>query len=356
MALAVGREALRTEGDVLVEPHPAAEDGGLADHDAGAVVDETAFADLRAGVDVDAGVGMREFSDHAGDQRHTEPVELMRQPVADQRMQPGVAEQHLVDAARRGVALEGGGHVAVQQLAHRGQPARKGADQGGGGTLQRRLGTAQPGIEAQLQQHLLPQPGQRYAQGVADVMVFALGLQVRWAQPHREQRAGELLHHAGQQLAGRQLAAPGVQPPVRLAPAPAGGPQAVDDVAQFVRAGHQSCTQGRPWKRQPLKWPRCWWSSLSPSKPSWMLKTFVRPALVAASAARAERLPLRHSSSTGFSLPDFGPTLASSSLAKRGLRFSEVPVAQATCRLPGTWPTKWRSSALRTSTSTAWPA
>lgn len=35
-------------------------------------------------------------------------------------------------------------------------------------------------------------------------------------------------------------------------------PQAVDDVGQVVSAGHQSCRQGRLWKRQPLKWPRCW--------------------------------------------------------------------------------------------------
>ena len=49
-------------------------------------------------------------------------------------------------------------------------------------------------------------------------------------------------------------------------------------------------------------------------------------------------------------------TLASSSRTKRGLRIRLVPVAQATCLMPGpsgTWPTNLRSSAERTSTSTA---
>ena len=48
-------EALGAERDVLVELDVFADDGHLADHDAGAVVDEEVVADRGAGVDVDAG-------------------------------------------------------------------------------------------------------------------------------------------------------------------------------------------------------------------------------------------------------------------------------------------------------------
>src|SRR5574337_1279124 len=62
----------------------------------------------------------------------------------------------------------------------------------------------------------------------------------------------------------------------------------------------------------------------SASKPSRILKTLVKSALVAASAA-TERLPMRHKSSSTASLP----VLLSSSRTKRGLRAGLVPVAQA---------------------------
>ncbi len=51
-----------------------------------------------------------------------------------------------------------------------------------------------------------------------------------------------------------------------------------------------------------------------------------KPALNAASAACAERLPLRHNKRMVLSLPTFD----SSSFKKRGLRLNDVPVAHAT--------------------------
>lgn len=57
-----------------------------------------------------------------------------------------------------------------------------------------------------------------------------------------------------------------------------------------------------------------------------------KPALNAASAACAERLPLRHNKRMVLSLPTF----YSSSFKKRGLRLNDVPVAQATWILSGT--------------------
>ncbi len=61
-AALVDREPLCAEGDGLVESHALADDGRLADHDAGAVVDEEASADGGAGVDVDAVFANAELS------------------------------------------------------------------------------------------------------------------------------------------------------------------------------------------------------------------------------------------------------------------------------------------------------
>ena len=49
IALRVGGETQRAEGDALVELHPLADLRGLADHHAGAVVDEEVAADLAPG-------------------------------------------------------------------------------------------------------------------------------------------------------------------------------------------------------------------------------------------------------------------------------------------------------------------
>ena len=95
--------------------------GGLADHDAGAVVDEEARADLGAGVDVDAGAAVRELGDDAREQRHAELVELVREAVVDHGGEAGKREDHLVDAARGGVALEAGARVGIGKRAHIGE-------------------------------------------------------------------------------------------------------------------------------------------------------------------------------------------------------------------------------------------
>ena len=52
MTLAV-REARSAERHALIDRAAVADFGGLADHDAHAVIDEDAFADLRARMDLD---------------------------------------------------------------------------------------------------------------------------------------------------------------------------------------------------------------------------------------------------------------------------------------------------------------
>ena len=66
----------------------------------------------------------------------------------------------------------------------------------------------------------------------------------------------------------------------------------------------------------------------------------MNPALVATSAASAERLPLRQSNKITSVLLAF----FSNSLMKRGLRVKAVPVAQGMCSTFGTRPTNVSSS------------
>ncbi len=59
----------RAERDRLIESHALADDGRFADHDAGAVVDEEAFVDRCAGMDVYSGFRMGDLGDDARDHR-----------------------------------------------------------------------------------------------------------------------------------------------------------------------------------------------------------------------------------------------------------------------------------------------
>ena len=69
----VGRKAARTQRDCLIDADPLANDGGFADHDAGAVIDEQALSDLGAGMNVDPSLGAGDIGDQARHQRRTMP-------------------------------------------------------------------------------------------------------------------------------------------------------------------------------------------------------------------------------------------------------------------------------------------
>ena len=106
----------------------------------------------------------------------------------------------------------------------------------------------------QLQHHLRMQGVQGGVQRVGHVEVFALLTQVGRAQPHRKERALELLHHMRQRIARRKFAPAGLLGSLlRIAPFAAHAVQRLHDLFN-VKNGHglvlvatrQSCTQGRP--------------------------------------------------------------------------------------------------------------
>src|SRR5205085_3139379 len=93
-------------------------DGRAADDDARAVVYEEGGADARAGMYVYARAAVRVLGHDARDERDAERVQFVREAVDRYRVEAGVAEDDLVVAGGRRVALVGGSNVGRQGLAH----------------------------------------------------------------------------------------------------------------------------------------------------------------------------------------------------------------------------------------------
>ena len=92
------------------------------------MVNEEGIADYGAGVNVDPGQTMRVFRHHARQQRHALPVEHMCQAVGADGREGRVAEDDLVHAFRRGVALIGGNQVRLQLALDLGQISQQSKD------------------------------------------------------------------------------------------------------------------------------------------------------------------------------------------------------------------------------------
>jgi hypothetical protein len=108
-------EAGPAERHPLVEGDPLADLGCLADHNAGAVVDEELAADLRRRVDLDAGDRPGQVREHARRNRHPRLEQRVGKPVREQGLNPGPAQQDLQrrDSLRRRIAIAGGRDVGA---------------------------------------------------------------------------------------------------------------------------------------------------------------------------------------------------------------------------------------------------
>ena len=98
----------------MIDGAVVADLGGLADDDAGAVVDEEVLADGGAGVDVDAGETVGVLGHDARDEGHLQQVQLMCQAVDHDGVETGVGEDNFVGVERCRVAHKGGFHVHGQ--------------------------------------------------------------------------------------------------------------------------------------------------------------------------------------------------------------------------------------------------
>jgi hypothetical protein len=73
-----------------------------------------------ARMDVDTGLRVSQLADDAGDQRHLEAVQLVRDAMLKGRPQAGITKQRFVHAGQRRVAVERGLHIGVEHAADRG--------------------------------------------------------------------------------------------------------------------------------------------------------------------------------------------------------------------------------------------
>ena len=76
----IRRKALGTQGHSLIDPHTFADDCGFSYHHTRAVIDKETAANLRAGVDINAGGRMGNFCADARQQRQPCTVQVMGQP------------------------------------------------------------------------------------------------------------------------------------------------------------------------------------------------------------------------------------------------------------------------------------
>jgi len=97
--------ARTAERHALIEQAVVADLGRLADDDAGAVVDDEAAADRRAGVDLDPGPELRPLRHGAGNEKAAAAVKPVRDTVVNGRVQTVIQQDDLNGRPRGGVVL-----------------------------------------------------------------------------------------------------------------------------------------------------------------------------------------------------------------------------------------------------------
>jgi len=97
-----------TQRHALVHDDVIADFGGFSDHHSHSVVDKTAPANMRSGMDFDASGGADKLRQNAGRQRKTSPMQLVSQPVQQDGMEARITKENLDGAFRGGIATEDG--------------------------------------------------------------------------------------------------------------------------------------------------------------------------------------------------------------------------------------------------------
>src|SRR5207247_9707664 len=106
------------KGDALVDGASLAALGGFADHDPHAVIDQHAAADLRTRMNLDAGQPASQLGSEAAEPAQAVNPEPARELVDVERVQPGIAGEHLPARTRRRVALQDACDIVAQLFEH----------------------------------------------------------------------------------------------------------------------------------------------------------------------------------------------------------------------------------------------
>ena len=106
MPFVVHLKTERAERDPLIQFDMVADRAGLTNHHTGAMVDEKVVADRGPRMDINAGTSMGPFGHHPRNERNPKPIQFMGQAINRHRFQTRIAENHLVQALHRGIAIE----------------------------------------------------------------------------------------------------------------------------------------------------------------------------------------------------------------------------------------------------------
>jgi len=105
-------KAFGAKSYALIYADIVSNDACFADDDTRPMIHKQSPSEGCAGMDVNSGGAMGVFADHAWDYGHVEGVQLMGDPVTDQREQAGVTEDHFVGADTGRITQKGGVGVA----------------------------------------------------------------------------------------------------------------------------------------------------------------------------------------------------------------------------------------------------
>ena len=119
------RQRFRHQAHALIHFHVVADDRGFANHSARAMVHEKVRADLGARMQIHARAAVRPFGHDAREERNVFQIQLVRQPLHRDRFDERIRDDDFLLAERRGIAVEGGLHVGLQQFADARQAAEK---------------------------------------------------------------------------------------------------------------------------------------------------------------------------------------------------------------------------------------
>ena len=102
-----------------------ADDGGLADNNTGAVVNEKVGTDLRAGMNVDTGHGMSVLCHHPGQHGDIQAVQLVGDSEYADGLKGGIGQHDLLPAGGGGVALVSRLHIGIQHFSDSREPSQQ---------------------------------------------------------------------------------------------------------------------------------------------------------------------------------------------------------------------------------------
>ena len=101
----IGRRRNATKGHPMIQSHIVTNDGGLANHQATAVINHQALANASRRMNLNLREQTRQPAHTARHKVKSMMPQIMRQPMKQQRMKSRIKKRHLPQGARRRISL-----------------------------------------------------------------------------------------------------------------------------------------------------------------------------------------------------------------------------------------------------------